>query len=279
MKKFLCTLSLSFCFVTNIYGSNHLDLLNTEIETILVPIQNELTVAKLKFDTVEIDKDRASKVALNGLYHKMGSKNFFELKVDNLSYDYGDGTSPTTVIKGSIGLDLTTFLTREESNVFIPGFIELVGDIVNNYTIEYGDAVFVKGVITSTTKDDEGNYSGVTALIATKIDLDKLPENLSRDSVMAIEAVFSVTLNLKTGIGLDAFVVSNPEYSGFQENQMGLKEMLELLLERDEDAKSFIISTFMVLDTIASEVVEIDNASFWKWISKTLPSFKIKRSK
>lgn len=269
MKKFFCFLGLSFCLVSSVFANdNALDLLNSEITNILMPLQNESTNAKLKFDAAEINNEHATKVILNGLYSKIGSKNNFNVTIDNLSYDYGDGKSPTTVFKGSLGLDLTKFLTREESNEIIPSAIEFLEDTVKNYTEEYGDAISIKGVVTSTTKDDEGNYTGLTALISTKIDLNRLPEYQSRESVLATDAVFSITLNLKTGIAIDAYVVSNPEYWGFEEDQMGLKELLEHLLNRDEEARDLIAGTFMYFDYIASDIVEMDNSSFLKLLPK-----------
>ncbi|KTD06468.1 hypothetical protein Lgra_3245 [Legionella gratiana] len=276
MKKFFCSIGLSFCLVSSVFASdNALDLLNSEITNILAPLQNQDTVARLKFDTVELNSERAEKIALNGLYKKFGSKNSFEVKVDNLSYDYGDGKSPTTVFKGSLGLDFTKFLPREESNEMIPSAIEYLQETIREYTEEYGDAIFIKGVLTSTTKDMDGNYTGLTALLSAKIDLNKLPEDLSRTEVMATDAFISITLNLKTGFSIDGFVVSNPEYSGFQEDELGLKEVLEHFLARDKETRDLIEGTFMFLDYVASDIVEIDNSSFWKLIPKKY-SLKLK---
>ena len=266
MKKFFCSFGLSFCLVSSVFANDTLDLLNSEITNILAPFQNQATVAKLKFDTVEINSERAAKVALNGLYSKIGSKNNFEVKVDNLSYDYGDGTSPTTVFKSSLGIDFTKLLTREESNTMIPNAIEFLEQIVKEYTDQYGNAIFIKGVVTSTTKDTDGNYTGLTALISAKIDLNKLPDERLRKFVMLTDAFFSITLNLKTGIAIDSFVVSNPEYWGYEEDQIGLKEILDHLLAHDDAARSMIESIFMTLESTASEWVEMDRSSFWNLI-------------
>lgn len=274
MKKFFCSIGLGFSLFSSVFASSTLDLLNSEIANILAPFQDQATVANLKFDAVEINNEHAAKVAFNGLYRKIGSKNSLEIKVDNLSYDYGDGTSPTTVLKGSLALDLTKFLTREESNEMIPSAIELLEATVKSYTEEYGDAIFIKGVVTSTTKDNDGNYTGLTALISTKIDLNKLPENLSRDEVMVTDAFFSITLNLKTGIAVDAFIISNPEYWGFQDNQLGLKELLEHLLARDKEAIQVIVNVFANLDYMASNIVEVDNSSSWNLFAKKFITLK-----
>ncbi|KTD55716.1 hypothetical protein Lsan_3268 [Legionella santicrucis] len=269
MKKFFCSLGLSFCLASSVFASDSaLDLLNSEITNILVPFQNQSTTAKLKFDAVEIDDERATNVILNGLYSKIGSTNVFNVTIDNLSYNYGDGKSPTTALKGSIGLDLTKFLTREESNRIIPSAIEFLQDLTKDYTEEYGDAVSVNGVVTSTTKDTDGNYTGLTALISAKIDLDKISDEQTRELVMVTDVVVSLTLNLKTGIAIDSYVISNPEYSGFKEDQIGLKEILERLLNRDEEVLEIINGLFMYFDYVASDIVEMDNSSFWKLLPK-----------
>lgn len=269
MKKFFCSIGLSFCLVLSVFASdNAVDILNSEIINILAPFQNQNTVAQLKFDAAKINNEHAEKIALSGLYDKIGSKNSFELKIDNLSYNYGDGKSPTTVFKASVGLDLTRFLTREESNAMVPRAIELLEETIMDSIKEYGDAVFIKGIVTSTNKDTDGNYTGLTGLISAKIDLNKLPENLPHSSIIATDAFFSITLNLKTGIAIDSFIVSNPEYTGFQEDQMGLKEILEHFLARDKEARDLIEGLFMYFDYLASDIVEIDNSSFWKLIPK-----------
>ncbi|WP_115707358.1 hypothetical protein [Legionella sainthelensi] len=269
MKNFFCSLGLSFCLVSSVFASDSpIDLLNSEITNILAPFQNQSTTAKLKFDAVEIDDERTTNVILNGLYSKVGSTNTFNVSIDNLSYDYGDGKSPTTALKGSIGLDLTKFLTRDESNKIIPSAIEFLQELTKEYTEEYGEAISVNGVVTSTTKDTDGNYTGLTALVSAKIDLDKLPEDQSRDSVMVTDVVVSLTLNLKTGIAIDSYVISNPEYWGFKEDQIGLKEILERLLNRDEEALEMINGLFMYFDYVASDIVEMDNSSFWKLLPK-----------
>ncbi|WP_419420526.1 hypothetical protein ACNVED_04285 [Legionella sp. D16C41] len=271
MKKLFYSLGFSFCLVSGAFATdNTLDLLNAEIKNILAPFQNNNTSAKLKFDAVEFNNTHAEKIALNGLYNKIGSKNIFEFKVDNLSYNYDNGQSPITTFRGSIGLDFTKLLSPEESNRMIPGAIELLEETVKEYTDEYGDAISIKGVITSTTKGSDGNYVGLTALVSTKIDLNKLPEYMRRNSIIVTDAVFSFTLNLKTGIAVDAYVMSNPEYIGFEASQIGLKEILESLIAQDEESKIAIAGMFMYLDYIASDIVEASSSPFLNLLHKKI---------
>ena len=201
MKKFIVSLGLSFSLITGAFaGDSVVDLLNSEITTLLAPFQNDTTTAQLNFDAVETNSDHAIKVALDGLYRKTGLENIFGLKIDNLSYDYGDGTSPTTVIKGAVDIDFTKILSSKETNEMIPRAMEVLDETVKDYVEMYGDAISIKGVVTSTAKDTEGNYTGFTALVSAKVDLNKLPEEMSSDQIIVTDTVVSISLNLKTGV-------------------------------------------------------------------------------
>jgi hypothetical protein len=271
MKKIMLAIGLCFSIISSVYASdNALDQLNLEIKKILAPIENNLTIANLTFNNMEVDEERANSVALSAYYKKTGSHNIFELKLDNLSYNYGDGTAPTTIIKAAIGFDLTKVLSQSELNQLIPNASEFIENIAKDYTEFYGDAASVKSVVTSTTKNDEGNYVGMTALITGKIDLSKLPEEIDKQYVFATDAAVSVSLNLKTGLSIEAFIVSNPEYIGFEENQEGLKELLEKLLAQDEEGLEFISDIATQINEIATEMVEYSNELKTKF-AKYLP--------
>lgn len=260
MKKFFCSLGLIFGLMTSVYASD-LDVLNSEITNILAPYQNQTTAANLQFDELEIDSVHTTKIKLHGAYSKTGSQNRLDIKIDNLSYDYNNGNAPTTIIKGSIGLDFTKFLPAEQINLMIPKAIEFLDDAVKRFSTELGDAIVIKGVVTSTSKDDEGNYTGLTALISLKIDLNQLPDEYDRHNVLLTEGIYSVSLNVKTGLTLDSFIVSNPEYWRFQDNIQGLKEMLGALLTGDEQGKDFIAGFFDAFELLASEIVERNNSN------------------
>ena len=261
MKKTVLALGLGLTLNTGLFAADDvIDQLNSQVVSVLVPFQNETTAAQLNFDSVETNTERAVKVALNGLFSKIGSQNKLEVKIDNLSYDYGDGKSPTTIIKGSLGVDITKILPQDQLNFIIPEAARMVEELAKEYSEEYGDAVSVKSIVTSTKKDSAGNYTSLTALISTKIDLSKLPEDMESEDVFATDAVFSISLDLKTGATIDAFVVSNPDYLGFKEGQEGLKETLDKLLAQDEETLDRIAAIARWLGETASAIVEMDNS-------------------
>lgn len=268
MKKFF----LALCFLSSLTSTvfardNTLDLLNLKVKKILSPFQNRLTTTKLHFNALELGEERTDKVALKALYSKNGSRNQFKFNVDNLSYDYGDGTSPTTVFKGSVGFDFTVFLSTAEINQMIPQAMELLESIVRTYAAQYNDAILIKGVVTSTTQDNQDNYTGLTAIISAQIDLNKLPEEIAREDVIMTDVVVSVNLNVKKGIALEGFVVSNPAYWQFNDEYAGLKELFKDILSGDEYTIKLIQDSLEVFDSLIASIVEIDNTSLWSLLA------------
>lgn len=260
MKKIVIALGLSLSLCTGVCAADSvLDQLNEQVVNILAPFQSETTHAQFTFGKVETDADRALNVALNGIYRKVGWLNIFDFKVDNLSYNYGDGSAPMTIIKGSLGVDFTKLLTQDQINEMVPFAADLVEEFAQLYSNgEYGDAVSVRGVVTSTTTNTDGNYNSLSAIVSAKIDLTKIPEDKSSEDIMLTDSVVYITLNVKTGMTIDAYIISNPAYIGFQEKQEGLKEILDQLLAGDEDTIAEIGEFADGLEYIASLVVGED---------------------
>lgn len=255
MNKFFISLGLSFSLIAATFAANDsLEQLNSQVAELLSPFQDQTTIAQLTFDALELDAERTNKLALHGLYRKVGSQNLFEIKLDNLSYNY-EIKAPKTTFKGSLSTDFTQILPQAQINSLVPMAAEMVEDLAKDFAREYEDAISVKGEVTSTTKDEEGNYTGLTALFSMKIDLNKLPEYKSIEEVMVTESVVSISLNTKTGLTLDAFLISNPQYMGFNEDEIGLKEMLEQLLAGNEEALSAIADLATRIDELATEIL------------------------
>lgn len=271
MKKLVLALGLGVTLASASFAADRtIEKLNSRVTSVLAPLQDESTVAKLTFDAVETNSEHADKVALHALFSKIGSHNKLKVTIDNLSYDYKDGNSPITILKGSFGIDFTKLLPQDQINQLIPNAAQLVEDFANDYaSTVYGDAMSVKSVVTSTTKDNDGNYTGLSAMISIKIDLGKLPEGMESKNINFTDAALSLELNLKTGIKVDAFVVSNPEYIGFAREQVGLKEMLDKLLARDEETMAKLGNMANMMDFLAQDLVEMQN-----WLTSSLSSLK-----
>lgn len=255
MKKTFFSLGLGLSLVSSAYALNStLDQLNSEVADLLSPIVNEHTVAQANITAAEINADRAVKAALNGVYHKIGTYNTLVFKIDNLSYDYGDGTAPTTILKGSIGLDFTKFFSQELINSFIPAAAETIENMARNMSGPYSDAIYMRGVVTSANKDNDDNYTGLSALINFKIILDKIPQEEQKD-IRVTEGSFALSVDLKKGISLDAYVISNPLSTEFEAGSLGLKELIENVLAHDEGTLLVLGSYIQSEDSDIEELV------------------------
>lgn len=259
MKKLFLSLGLGLAVAAGAVAAPQLDSavteLNQEIKRLLQPYQNSDTKAALTFRAIKTDAVRALQVKLNGVYRKVGTQNKLEVKVQDVSYDYGNGKAPTTKIKGEIGLDITKVVPQKYLNEIIPGIEEMVQEFAREYARDYGDAAKVVAKVTEKKTDAEGNFVSIKAKVSGKIDLSKLPANVNVEDVLFTDARADVSIDLKKGLKLNVVLVSNPEYKGFDVNDKGLKESLENLLARDPKELKDIEDLFRGLDNMASHFV------------------------
>ncbi len=257
MKKNLISLGLSLALATTaIAAPAAVQALNSEIARLLQPFQNEKTVAALTFRDIRTDEVRTLGLALNGIYRKVGSQNRLEVRLDDVSYDYGNGTAPVTKLIAGIGIDITKILPQDSINQIIPSVEEMVQGLAKEATSEYGDAITVTAEVLEKKQDDSGNYVSIKAKLAAAVDLSKLPKGKLSEDVIFASAEALLEVNLKEGLSLNAVIVSNPAYKGFRRDQKGLKESLDQLLARDPKQMEEIERIFKSIDGLAAKVVE-----------------------
>jgi hypothetical protein len=259
MKKILVVLGLGISFALSAIAApqlkNAVSELNAEIERLLTPFQDENTKAFLNFRAIETDAVRATEVKLDALFRKIGTQNIAEVKIEDISYSYGNGETPTTNINGSLGIDITKILPQETLNEIIPGVEEMVLELAKDFAKEYGDAATIDVKVTDKTTDENGNFVTIKATMSGNIDLTKLPAEVKVEDVLFTSAGIELDVNLVKGISFKLNAISNPAYKGFQEDQEGLKEMLEKLLARDAKQMQEIESLFKNLNETASQIV------------------------
>lgn len=256
MKKTMFALAAGLAATTAVYAATNLEALNAEITRIVAPFQNEATVARLAFTSIATNEERALSVGVNGLYRKVGAQNRLEVRISDISYNYGDGSAPTTRINAGVGIDLTKIMPQEQLNEMIPGVEQIVEEMSKGVTKQYGDAATIEAKVLEKTQDAAGNYVSIKAMIRGNIDLAKLPETMPVENVLVQSGELILTVNLKEGIDLEGFVVSNPRYKGFQRDQKGLKETLEQLLARDPKQLAEIERAFKWIDEAATKVTK-----------------------
>ena len=253
MRKTLFALGLGLVLNTPVFASDDvIDQLNDRITTILTPFQNQNTVATLHFNDIESNDEQVTKFGFNAFYRKVGSQNTFEIKLDNLSYDYGDGSAPLTALKANVTVDMTKLIPQQQLNMMIPMAADIFEQIATELSTEF---TTVKSVVTSTTKDEQGNYTGLSLLLSLKTDLSQIPEN---QEIKVSEVVLSLAIDVKTGWSINAFAVSNPANS--DEDNKILKAFVDGLVSGDEDAMNEVKQLFLSIDESATELVEMNNS-------------------
>jgi len=229
--------------------------LNAEILKILAPFQNETTVAQMTFAKAETNAERALSLAVSALYKKVGSQNTLALDIQNISYEYGDGSAPTTNINGAVGLDLTKILPQEDLNQIIPNVEEMINQLKSDLAGQYGEALAIETKIFDRTQDEAGNYTGVKGKIVFAFDFSKLPEGQKKEDIVVKSGSADIAVNVKSGVSINATIVSNTEYKGFQDDNEGLKELLDKFLNQDRDTMNQVLELFQKLDQLAGQVV------------------------
>lgn len=254
MKKMFYALGLGLTLATSVYAADsNVDTLNKMFVDSLAPFQSETTVAKMVFNSLNINDERVLTVGVTGLYSKTGTKNKVELKVDNLDYEYGDGSAPKTSLKAAFNTDITKIISQRELDEIIPNIAEIIENFAKDSAEEFGDAITVKSVVTSTTKDSDGKYIALTGFVSFKFDINKLPPDVL-ENLPVIETVVSLGVNLKAGVNIDGYMISNPAYSAFKRDQLGLKEHLERLLTGDTETLNTLLAFLVQLDRYAEVI-------------------------
>src|SRR5690606_28882053 len=101
---------------------------------------------------------------------------------------------------------------------------------------------------------DNGDLERVSIRLAAKLDLAKLPESKPANEEEVTELVVEFTIGVN-GATVDLVAVSNPGYKGFQEDEQGMKEILEKLLALDVKTMKDIHDSFSRIDGLAAELV------------------------
>jgi len=269
LLPFLLSTLISTAFATN---NPTLDKINMNIQNVLESFQNNTTLAKINFDKLKMNSDRALKVAFNSHAQKIGANNIIDLKIKNLEYNYNKGLNPQILFSGSFGFDFTKVKTPQEINEAIEDAIK---ELNNTPTTPYGDALKIKSTISAIEKDDNDNKIGFTAIISAKIDFNKLPTDTSKEDIDFKKMTFAVSVNAKTSSEMHGHINLNPDAKSFKDGQEELKQTLEMLIDNDQNLMMAIAYIAGQIDEVATDL--LSGNLFNKNIFKKLFSLSLSR--
>lgn len=237
MKHMIISLGLALAFNFGLMASPvNIDDINHQIKELLSPIQNERTEAALNFKDININSIRARHVAISAHLLKKSDTNQIDVNLSNLDYENKQGTSPLLSFAFSLGTDFSLIFSQEYLNEKISNLESFVKNLIHDFSsLELGNALTINSVVNDVGIDSEDNYSKLLAIISIKIDLSKLPEDVSADEIMFKDLVISLKLDVKNGLEINGYVNINPEFVSFKEGEAGLKEILEKIIAKDEN--------------------------------------------
>jgi hypothetical protein len=122
--------------------------------------------------------------------------------------------------------------------------------------LDYGDAINFNGAVTSSKKDTEGNYVSVSAVFSTNIDFSKIPQDVSKEEIFFKSYLAAFTLDVKKGMFFHGYVVSNPDYESFKDDQEGLTEYLQKFVANDPEQMEDLFQFIAMIDAFATAMLE-----------------------
>lgn len=233
--------------------------LNAEVAKLLAPFQNANTTASVVFSKLETNAERALSGGVAVLFKKVGTQNTLEIAIPELSYDFGNGTAPTTKLNGAIKLDLTKVIPQDQLNEMIPSAEETILGLAQGFAEEYGEAATVEAKVTEKNQDANGNYVSLKGTLSFNLDLAKLPATVKAEDVPVLSGTVLIGLDVNTGAVISAVVVSNPSYKRFQKDNTGLKEVVDRLLAKDPELLRQIGDALQSIDEFADSFVNGSN--------------------
>lgn len=230
------------------------EAVNQKVAAIIAPFANENTKIEIKFTDLNVDAVRALDFGLQASVWKEGSTNEMVLKIDNVQYHYGDGQNPTASAALSMNLDMVKAYGQPGLNDLADGLEELTTSLAESYGEKYGEAVTVVAKLEELTKDSQGDVITAKLHVTAVIDFSKLPAELKAEDV-EFKSIDAMILANRQGFSASVSGVLNQNNKSFQQDQPGLKELIDALLNEDAQVYATLKEVAGFLNMFADSLV------------------------
>jgi hypothetical protein len=228
-------LTVAICAVSVVaYAATDLERLNTAIQVLLKPYHSDKTHADFKFTELNIGKAPAVVAKAYGTYHKAGKIDDLTLNIKQIAFDSTVQNKPVALADGSIGINLTKFVTdRGDLNSLIEDAENTVHSIAAELLSEYGEAAIVSAKVTEKKKDAQGNYVSFKGTVGIKMDLSKLPNTIKPEQVPVLAAESSLSVDVFKGIEIKINAQFNPANKWVKDEQGSIRAYAQKLMDQD----------------------------------------------
>ena len=225
-----------------------IDDLNKALVELLKPINNNVTSAKLAFTSLDIADNKINSAAAYLDYSKSGELSDLNFK-PNVSYSNGEIAANLTT-----HVDLVAVVGQETINELGPAAEAIVRDTANNFITDFGDAATVDVKTTEEKYDNEGNLTMLSVVGEMQVDMNRLPEDVSKEEVVFTRATLAFTVGLDT-LSVQGVMTLNPASVDVQVFEQELLERLKRLIEQDDRTMTDLQEFVKTLDGIADDLV------------------------
>ena len=246
--------ALSFSFLA--YAAGSLTELNNRVAQLIAPMQSVTTKINLEFKDIAVDAVRAKSLEAAFSIWKQGPSTDATLALDQVSYQYGDGTAPKTTIKGFIKTDFLKLVSQKDINSLGKSADGFVKDFASEMGSQYGDALTVKANVFDKQLDSSGNFQAFKISVSGTFDFSKLPPSKDKKDIFFQSASAQFSFNLKSA-DFKIALVSNPTYRGFASDEAGLKDYLNMLLAGDSEMTNQVNTGLAFLNQYAEAFVNM----------------------
>ncbi|MGE0762950.1 MAG: hypothetical protein AB7N80_06705 [Bdellovibrionales bacterium] len=258
MSKFKMSMLAGLALVATVTSAAvskfSLEDVNAQVAELLVPLNNDKTTVRITFTDLLVDEVKAQKFGLNALLSKVGEQNKLEFLLDKVEY-VNDGQNPPQVDAAvRMKLDLVKAFSQKWIDETAPEAAELLADISKSYIEQYGEAVTIDAKIDELLKDEQEHVTSLRLHFDVSVDMSKLPTEVKPEDVYFSRLRVNANVS-RVDMGASVTVQMNPEYMGFKENQLGLKELIEALLNKDQETYEGFMSIAKSIDQMADWLV------------------------
>lgn len=260
MKKFFSAVALSiFGFMSSGFnvGTQAISVadVNAKVAAITAPFNTPESKMHIAFTDLKTDAVRTLDFGMIFSLWRKGTNNELSFDVSKLNYSYGNGTRPTLDIQAAMRLDMVKALGQTAINDMAKDLDQALIEMAQEYTQKYGAAIHIDSKMDEIIRDSNGDVVQVSMHFTTNLDMTLLPVDLPADQVEFTQ--FDLRLSFsQTGANVMAQVVMNPQYYAFSPDQVGLKELVDALLNDDPDAFENLKGLAQFLDQIGQMLVE-----------------------
>ncbi|MCB0391305.1 MAG: hypothetical protein KDD58_08440 [Bdellovibrionales bacterium] len=259
MRKFLIAL---FVLVPSILVASQTitkDLVNEIFADVFAVYQDENTKIGILFNDLEYDAKSVTKMNVATWLYRKGAANTFDLDVKELAYDYSDKVNPNLKFNGSLKLDIAKIIGQDELNEMANQLEEEVERFTKEMLQDYGQAAFAKATVDEKTVDKAGNVISLKVSFELNLDYTNLPAEKPVSEVEVKSAIAVINFS-PSQIDAELQINFNPQYSGYDDEVDGLKEHLQLLVDRDRDEIQFLQALAANLLDMIDNVISEDNS-------------------